>query len=125
MTNGNLDATQSVDPTVAGLIVGLDRQIYYRGDMLTLSPKEQGVLILLLEHWPASVSKDEFAADVWPDSAMSDESLARCMAQLRRSTAHVDGLQLDALYGRGYRLIVSVATSPRKSRNAGDVHERL
>src|ERR1700712_3462399 len=125
MTNENPDATESVDPAIAGLVIGLDEGIYYRGKLLALSPKEQGVLTLLLEHWPAAVSKDEFASDVWPDSAMSDESLARCMAQLRRSTAHVDGLQLDALYGRGYRLIVSVATSPRKSRNAGDVHERL
>lgn len=125
MTNGNLDATQSVDPTVAGLIVGLDRQIYYRGDMLMLSPKEQGVLTLLLEHWPASVSKDEFAADVWPDSAMSDESLARCVTQLRRSTAHVDGFQVEALYGRGYRLVMTVAPLGSKSRSAGAVHERL
>lgn len=125
MTNETSDATESVDPTVAGLIVGLDACIYYRGTMIPLSPKEQGALTLLLEHWPASVSKDEFAAAVWPDSTMSDESLARCITQLRRSTAQVDGLQIEALYGRGYRLIISVPAAPQKGRHEGAVHDRL
>lgn len=119
MTNKHADHSESVDPTVAGLTRCDDGHVYYRGLLLALSPKEEGVLNALLEHWPGAVSKDQFAERVWPGASMSDESLARCITQLRRSLKTVSGLQVDALYGRGYMLTI---TLPRQQ---GPYHARL
>ncbi|PFH11792.1 hypothetical protein BCF11_4254 [Collimonas sp. PA-H2] len=37
---------------------------------------------------------------------MSNESLARCMAQLRRVLSHIGMIKIDSLYGLGYRLSI-------------------
>ena len=37
---------------------------------------------------------------------MSNESLARCMAQLRRVLSHIGMIKIDSLYGLGYRLTI-------------------
>jgi tetratricopeptide (TPR) repeat protein len=47
------------------------------------------------------VSKEEMLARIWGSSPASDESLARCISQLRR---RVSGLRIDNHYGHGYRL---------------------
>ena len=73
------------------------------GQPLRLQPKARAALALLLQRRPSVVSKDDFAAVVWPGAAMSDESLARCISQLRRALASA-GLGVDAVYGTGYRL---------------------
>ena len=73
------------------------------GQPLRLQPKARAALALLLQRRPSVVSKDDFAAVVWPGAAMSDESLARCISQLRRALAPA-GLGVDAVYGTGYRL---------------------
>ena len=73
------------------------------GRPLRLPPKERAVLGLLLRRRGEVVSKDEFAAAGWRAQAMSDESLARCISQVRRVLRPI-GLRVEALYGLGYRL---------------------
>lgn len=73
------------------------------GQPLKLPPKERAVLGLLLRRHGAVVSKDEFAVVAWRGQEMSDESLARCISQVRRAVRPL-GLKVEALYGLGYRL---------------------
>lgn len=73
------------------------------GQPLRLPPKARAALALLLRRHPAVVAKDDFAAAVWPGTPMSDESLARCISQLRRALAQARW-GIESVYGTGYRL---------------------
>ncbi|MGH6625288.1 MAG: winged helix-turn-helix domain-containing protein [Burkholderiaceae bacterium] len=109
-------------PTSIGLAALDDGFVYYRSRPLQLPPKEQAVLHLLVREWPRVVSKDRFARQVWAGQAMSDESLARCVAQLRQAMPPNLGLAIQSVYRRGYQLVVA----PRElSESAPPTHPRL
>lgn len=74
-----------------------------QGRPLHLPPKERAVLALLAQRQPGAVSKLDFASVAWAGRLMSDESLARCISQLRRVLAPA-GLRIESVYGTGYRL---------------------
>ncbi|MEO6917492.1 MAG: hypothetical protein ABI171_00340 [Collimonas sp.] len=94
-----------IDPAYAGFKVARDGFIFYQDSPLYLPPKERGALKLLLQAWPTFVSKSDFNQCLWA-GRMSDESLARCMTQLRHALSHLGVMQIDSLYGLGYRLTV-------------------
>lgn len=81
-----------------------DGFVYYRGMPLSLPPKEQAVLHLLISQWPKAVEKSRFADVAWGGRGMSDESLARCVAALRRMLAQLGRLRINSVYRFGYQL---------------------
>ena len=54
------------------------------GKRISVEPKAFRVLLYLLRHPGRLISKDEIVGSVWNDSAVSDNSLTRSIAQLRR-----------------------------------------
>ena len=54
------------------------------GERLSVEPKAFRVLLFLLRNPGRLINKDEIVASVWSDSAVSDNSLTRSIAQLRR-----------------------------------------
>jgi DNA-binding winged helix-turn-helix (wHTH) protein len=54
------------------------------GERLSVEPKAFRVLLFLLRNPGRLVSKDEIVASVWNDTVVSDNSLTRSVAQLRR-----------------------------------------
>jgi DNA-binding winged helix-turn-helix (wHTH) protein len=50
-----------------------------------LEPKSFRLLVFLLENPGRALSKDEIMAAVWPDAFVSDNSLARAIAQIRKA----------------------------------------
>ena len=54
------------------------------GERLPVEPKAFRVLLFLLRNPGRLITKDEIVSSVWNDSAVSDNSLTRSMAQLRR-----------------------------------------
>lgn len=94
-----------IAPASIGFTVDQHGFVVYNDSILDLPPKERGALSLLLSAWPKSVSKKDFALHVW-NGRMSNESLARCMAQLRRVLSHIGMIKIDSLYGLGYRLTI-------------------
>jgi DNA-binding winged helix-turn-helix (wHTH) protein len=104
-----LNPSSGIPPTTPAMLgLDLDKNgfVYYRSAPLPLAPTARAVLQLLLREWPAVVGKQQFAHEVW-DGVMSDESLARCMTQLRGVLAGVPGLKIRAAYGEGYQLQVT------------------
>lgn len=87
-----------------GLAVDADGNVYLNAIKLDLAPKEMAVLHRLLLRWPQMVRKDEFLQYIWAGRAMSDESLARCVARARKVLGAVPGVSIKALYGQGYRV---------------------
>ncbi|MBN9430051.1 MAG: tetratricopeptide repeat protein [Burkholderiales bacterium] len=93
-----------VSPLSIGLRAGNDGFVYHREVPLSLPPKEQAVLHLLISQWPKAVEKSLFADIAWGGRGMSDESLARCVAALRRALAPMSRLRISSVYRFGYQL---------------------
>jgi DNA-binding winged helix-turn-helix (wHTH) protein len=80
------------------------------GRPVRLTPKEEGVLRLLVAADGRRLTKDEILCAVWPGDSVSDSSLTRAMHTLRRRLAEVGGGRscIRTAYGRGYQLAVPV-----------------
>jgi adenylate cyclase len=93
-----------------------------------LRPKTFGVLAHLVENAGRLVSKDELMQAVWTDVVVSDESVAKCISELR--TALGDGEQrlVKTVPRRGYILDVQVSlatpASEPSARPAAAEHHR-
>jgi DNA-binding winged helix-turn-helix (wHTH) protein len=127
-------ALADIDPVSAGFDIDRDGFVSYKNSLLFLPPKERGAFRLLLNAWPKIVSKEDFSKNVWA-GRMSDESLARCITQLRRALSSLGVVQIDSFYGQGYRLtilsdkvrrlsVVPATVPPRKS-DAAKPHAAL
>ncbi|MES2581724.1 MAG: winged helix-turn-helix domain-containing protein [Pseudomonadota bacterium] len=118
-------AADAPSPQTVGLVAQGDGFVYLQGQPLRLPPKEGAVLHLLLREWPRVVSKDTFAQQVWLGHSMSDESLARCVAQLRQCVPLQPLLAIQSVYGRGYRLELLASAAPPVAAPALAGHSRL
>jgi adenylate cyclase len=70
-----------------------------------LTPKSAAVLSLLVAHGGEPVTKESLFASVWPDTAVSDDALTGCVAELRRALED-DARQprfIETRHRRGYR----------------------
>jgi DNA-binding winged helix-turn-helix (wHTH) protein len=69
-----------------------------------------GVLDVLVGHVGDVVSRDEFMAAVWPETAVEDSNLNMQIAALRRilDEGRADGSCFQTIPGRGYRFAVPV-----------------
>jgi DNA-binding winged helix-turn-helix (wHTH) protein/Tfp pilus assembly protein PilF len=95
---------------------GLD----YAGRRIHLAPKERHTLAVLLSCKGWVISKNDLIASVWPDEAVSDQSLSRCIYLLRQALRHPDGIEIiETLYGRGFRIAVEVRENAEFVATAG------
>jgi DNA-binding winged helix-turn-helix (wHTH) protein len=84
------------------------------GQVLSLEPKSIRLLLYLIQNRSRAVAKEELLRSVWEEVTVSDNSLARLVAQLRK------GLGDDAKVARyietvptiGYRFIADVVEKP-------------
>ncbi|MQR02743.1 winged helix-turn-helix domain-containing protein [Glaciimonas soli] len=119
--HNSLGTLADIDPVSAGFTIDRDGFVSYKDSLLFLPPKERGAFRLLLNAWPKVVSKDDFSKNVWV-GRMSDESLARCIAQLRRALSNLGVVQIDSFYGQGYRLAILADKVRRLSLVPAMVH---
>ena len=55
------------------------------GKEISLRPKSFAVLQYLLEHAGQLVAREEIMSAVWPETAVTDDSLAQCLIELRKA----------------------------------------
>ena len=81
----------------------LARGCLFRGaEAMKLRPKSFETLRHLVEHNGRLISKNELIAAVWPDTAVTDDSLVQCLIDVRRALGK-DGQQLvKTVPRRGY-----------------------
>ncbi|MGD0578439.1 MAG: transcriptional regulator [Bryobacteraceae bacterium] len=75
-----------------------------------LTPKAMDVLVCLARRQGQVVSKEEIRREVWPDTYVSDDSLTRCIVELRHAFED-DARQpaiIETIAKRGYRVIPPV-----------------
>lgn len=88
----------------------LTRGALRAGDrIIDLRPKSFRVLAHLVQNAGRLVSKDELMEAVWPDVAVSDESLARCVSDVRAALGDSDQRLVKTVPRRGYLLDVVVS----------------
>ena len=93
-----------LDPATGGL--------WRDDDLLPLRPKSLAVLVHLVAHAGAVVSKDVLLEAVWPETVVSEGVLKTCMAQIRRvlgETAQAPQY-IVTVHRRGYRFVAPVTT---------------
>ncbi len=75
---------------------------------IELRPRSFDVLCCLLRHGGQLVTKDEVLRSVWPGITVSDESLTRCVSDIRLSLCDREQRIIKTVPGRGYLLAVPV-----------------
>ena len=87
-----------------------DAGLRRRGEVVALPPKVAAALALILERRGNLVTRDELVAEVWGAQGVSDDSIARCLYQLRQLVPLPDGKRLiRTVHGSGFRLAVPVS----------------
>ena len=80
------------------------------GDLtIELRPKSFAVLVYLVQNAGRLVPKDELIQAVWPDVAVSDDSLAKCVSEVRAALHDGDQRLVKTVPRRGYLLDVPVS----------------
>jgi DNA-binding winged helix-turn-helix (wHTH) protein len=87
---------------------------------IELRPKSFTVLRYLVENAGRLVSKDELIRAVWPNVVVTDDSLTRCMSDVRLALEDREQRIIRTVPRRGYLLaaLVSPATDAALARNA-------
>ncbi len=76
-----------------------------------LRPKSFEVLRYLTEHAGRVVSKEEVVAAIWPDVIVTDDSLIRCISEVRRAIGDESQNIIKTIPRRGYLFDVPVSAS--------------
>ena len=89
------------------------------GGSVRLEPKVMEVLTVLASHPGRVVHRDEILDTVWPDVVVTENTLSRCIYQLRNELGKVGAQSgqpefdpIETLPKRGYRLLVALNTIP-------------
>src|ERR1017187_4106914 len=90
------------------------------GEVLPVEPKAFRVLLILLRNPQKLLPKDELLNAIWGDTAVSENSLARSIALLRRLLGDEarDPRFIETVATVGYRWVCKVEVS---EENSGDV----
>jgi adenylate cyclase len=89
----------------AGYTLDLSRGRLHAGDRaIELRPKSFGVLVYLVENAGRLVPKDELLGAVWPDVTVGDESLAKCISEVRAALNDSAQHLVKTVPRRGYLL---------------------
>ena len=72
------------------------------GEEIKLRPKVYECLKYLVEHQGHLVAKQELMRIVWPDSAVTDDSLVQCALELRRALGDREQQLFKTVPRRGY-----------------------
>jgi adenylate cyclase len=96
----------------AGYTLDVTRGCLIAGDrVVELRPKSFGLLAYLVENSGRLVPKDELLGAIWPDVTVGDESLAKCVSEVRAALNDSAQRLVKTVPRRGYLLDVPVSLS--------------
>ncbi|WP_369720368.1 winged helix-turn-helix domain-containing tetratricopeptide repeat protein [Bradyrhizobium sp. LLZ17] len=85
--------------------IDLERgELRVRGTVVTLRPKSFALLVYLGRRPGRLLTKDELIEAVWPDVAVTDDSLVQCISELRAALGDGDQRRIKTVPRRGYLL---------------------
>jgi non-specific serine/threonine protein kinase len=89
------------------------------GQAVDLERRPLELLALLLGHAGEVVTKDEIINALWADRDVTEASLTKCMARLRRALSDSDHTIIHTVHGYGYRFAEPVTVEPSPHAGAG------
>jgi DNA-binding winged helix-turn-helix (wHTH) protein/Tol biopolymer transport system component len=95
------------------------------GQEVALRPKAFQVLTYLVKHHGRLVTKDVLTAAVWPDTAVTDNSLTQCLVEIRRALGDESQQLVRTVARRGYAFVAPVTTGLQSASELGVDPERL
>jgi TolB-like protein/DNA-binding winged helix-turn-helix (wHTH) protein len=101
----------SVDFRLGDAIVRPQRRLIERGDTsVTVKPKPMAVLQCLVAADGATVSRNELFDTVWPGGEVSDDTLTKCIVELRKAFGDTarDSRVIETIPKLGFRLATPV-----------------
>src|SRR6266481_2868547 len=115
-------ATQAANEDIfrfEGFTLDLRRGCLRAGDReIELRPKSFAMLRYLVENAGRLVSKDELMKAVWPDVTVADDSLTRCMSDVRQALGDDDQRVIKTVLRRGYLFAAPVSAGTTESSSA-------
>jgi DNA-binding winged helix-turn-helix (wHTH) protein len=92
----------------------IDRQLFRGETPIPLTPKVFETLVVLVEEAGRLVQKDEFLAQIWPDTVVEEVGLAHNISQLRRvlGDGRDDPQFIQTVPKRGYRFVAPITIVP-------------
>ena len=84
------------------------RTLRRSGADVELRPRAFDALGFLVRHAGRVVTKDELIAAIWPGLVVTDDSIARCISDIRRALSDVEQRIVKTVPRRGYILAVPV-----------------
>src|SRR5512139_3566977 len=84
------------------------RTLRRSGSDVELRPLAFDALGFLVRHAGRVVTKDELIAAVWPGLVVTDDSIARCISDIRRALGDVEQKIIKTVPRRGYTLAAPV-----------------
>ena len=112
-------------------VLNVERYELRKGDVrIHLQPKTFAVLYYLLSHPGRLINKDELFREVWPDVIVTENSLTRCIKDLRKALDDDAGAPryIETVSRKGYRLLINPepggVTVPANDLPAGEPPER-
>ena len=104
-------------------ILDLERlSLHGPSGQIDLRPKSFEVLRYLVEHAGRVVTKDEVIKGIWPDVVVTDESLTRCISEVRQAIADEDQEIIKTVPRRGY--LFEIVEAPVQSHSGAAAPEQ-
>lgn len=90
---------------IGGYTINKDRRsVYFNNELLSLTSKEYDLLIYLVENSGKAFSRDQILNAVWGDDYFGSDRVVDDL--LRRLRQKMPELQIETIYGYGYRMII-------------------
>jgi adenylate cyclase len=87
-------------------------------DEIALRPKSFEILRYLVENAGRLVSKDELIASIWPNVIVTDESVTRCVSDVRLALGDSTQRLIKTVPKRGYSFIAPITDVEPSVRDA-------
>jgi adenylate cyclase len=88
------------------------RTLHKGQDEVRLRPKSFDVLLCLVKNAGRTIAKDEIIESVWADVTVTDESLTRCISDVRAALGDDQHRLIKTISGRGYLLAATASDLP-------------
>lgn len=96
------------------------RSIHVRGQVCSMEPKSFDLLTFLIENRGRAVTKSEIIANVWPNTFVTDNSIARAVTKLRKALADYskEPRYIETVPTIGYRFIAACTIDEPQTQNS-------
>ena len=122
---GLMDDRSAQTLTVNGVIADFDNETLRTklGHSVDLRPQAFAVLRYLVEHSGRLVTKNELMQAIWPNIAVTDDSLVQCIHEIRCVFQDEKHTLLKTARKRGYRLVLPAEAFSQSNQPAGSTEE--